>query len=50
MAGELRTLLGREVTFLEDCTGAAVEEACTNPTPGEGGGEGGEGDGKKVDG
>ena len=29
------------MTFLEDCTGAAVEEACTNPAPGEGGGGGG---------
>jgi phosphoglycerate kinase len=31
---ELEKLLGREVTFLEDCVGPEVEAAVANPTKG----------------
>jgi phosphoglycerate kinase len=31
---ELKTLLGKEVTFLSDCIGEAVETACANPAAG----------------
>lgn len=34
VAKELERLLGRPVTFLDDCVGAAVEAACANPTAG----------------
>jgi phosphoglycerate kinase len=34
VAAELSKLLGRPVTFLEDCVGPAVEAACPNPAPG----------------
>lgn len=34
VAEELRTLLGREVTFLDDCVGAVVEKACEDPPAG----------------
>ncbi|XP_077266158.1 phosphoglycerate kinase [Temnothorax americanus] len=31
---ELKTLLGREILFLNDCVGPEVEAACANPAPG----------------
>lgn len=34
VAAELKTLLGRDVTFLKDCVGAKVEAACADPAPG----------------
>eukprot|EP00128_Syssomonas_multiformis_P008141 Colp12_sorted_trinity150504_noHs@34882 len=34
VAEELRKLLNRPVTFLEDCVGAQVEAACADPAPG----------------
>ncbi|XP_071770185.1 phosphoglycerate kinase 1 [Centroberyx gerrardi] len=34
VAAELKTLLGKDVTFLKDCVGAAVEAACANPAAG----------------
>jgi len=34
VAAELKTLLGREVTFLRDCVGPDVEAACASPAPG----------------
>lgn len=35
VAEELRKLLGREVTFLDDCVGSEVEAACASPAPGQ---------------
>ncbi len=34
VAAELEKLLGRQVTFLDDCVGPAVEAACASPAPG----------------
>uniref|UniRef100_U5ELT8 Phosphoglycerate kinase n=1 Tax=Corethrella appendiculata TaxID=1370023 RepID=U5ELT8_9DIPT len=34
VADELKKLLGRDVTFLNDCVGAEVEAACKDPKPG----------------
>jgi len=34
VAAELKTLLGRDVTFLKDCVGPDVEAACASPAPG----------------
>jgi phosphoglycerate kinase len=34
VAAELTRLLGRKVTFLDDCVGPAVEAACAKPEPG----------------
>lgn len=34
VAEELKKLLGRDVTFLQDCVGPEVEAACAAPTPG----------------
>ncbi|HZZ21035.1 MAG TPA: phosphoglycerate kinase [Opitutaceae bacterium] len=34
IAAELEKLLGKPVTFLDDCVGPAVEAACANPAPG----------------
>jgi phosphoglycerate kinase len=34
VAAELEKLVGRPVTFLDDCVGPAVEAACANPAPG----------------
>uniref|UniRef100_A0A8C4IFY6 Phosphoglycerate kinase n=1 Tax=Dicentrarchus labrax TaxID=13489 RepID=A0A8C4IFY6_DICLA len=34
VAAELKTLLGRDVTFLKDCVGAEVEAACASPAAG----------------
>lgn len=34
VADELKTLLGKDIKFLDDCVGAAVETACTDPAPG----------------
>jgi phosphoglycerate kinase len=34
VAAELEKLLGRPVTFLDDCVGPAVEAACASPAPG----------------
>lgn len=34
VAEKLAELLGRPVTFLEDCVGSAVEAACADPAPG----------------
>lgn len=34
VATELKTLLGKDVTFLRDCVGAEVEAACKDPAPG----------------
>src|SRR6202789_1723590 len=34
VASELQSLLGRSVTFLDDCVGPAVEAACASPAPG----------------
>jgi phosphoglycerate kinase len=35
VAGELEKLLGKEVTFLEDCAGPAIETACARLAPGK---------------
>ena len=35
VAAELSTLLGKPVTFLDDCVGQKVEEACANPKDGK---------------
>jgi len=34
VADELKTLLGKDVKFLNDCVGTEVEEACKDPAPG----------------
>lgn len=34
VAAELKTLLGKDVTFLPDCVGPEVEAACKDPAPG----------------
>jgi phosphoglycerate kinase len=34
VASEVGKLLDKNVTFLDDCVGEAVEEACKNPSPG----------------
>lgn len=34
VAGELKTLLNRDVQFLPDCVGPEVEKACEDPKPG----------------
>ena len=34
VADELKKLLGRDVTFLTDCVGKAVEQACARPAKG----------------
>lgn len=34
VAEELKSLLGKEVLFLNDCIGSEVEAACANPAPG----------------
>lgn len=34
VAVELKTLLGKDVKFLNDCVGTEVEEACKDPAPG----------------
>ncbi|XP_058429156.1 phosphoglycerate kinase 1-like [Marmota monax] len=34
VAGELKSLLGRDVTFLKDCVGPEVEKACASPEAG----------------
>ncbi|XP_068601088.1 phosphoglycerate kinase 1 [Brachionichthys hirsutus] len=34
VAAELRSLLGKNVAFLKDCVGPAVEAACADPAPG----------------
>ncbi|XP_066598499.1 phosphoglycerate kinase isoform X2 [Prorops nasuta] len=34
VADELKTLLGKNIQFLDDCVGPTVEAACTNPAPG----------------
>jgi phosphoglycerate kinase len=34
VATEVQKLLGRDVTFLNDCVGPEVEAACVNPAPG----------------
>lgn len=34
VAGELKSLLGKDVTFLDDCVGPKVEEACADPPQG----------------
>lgn len=34
VAEEMKKLLGRDVTFLNDCVGAEVEAACKDPAPG----------------
>ncbi|KAM4816955.1 phosphoglycerate kinase 2-like [Urocitellus parryii] len=34
VAGELKSLLGRDVTFLKDCVGPEVEKACASPETG----------------
>ncbi|KAF3840690.1 hypothetical protein F7725_006552 [Dissostichus mawsoni] len=34
VGAELKTLLGRDVTFLKDCVGAEVEAACADPATG----------------
>lgn len=34
VADELKTLLGKDVKFLNDCVGAEVEAACKDPAPG----------------
>lgn len=34
VAEELKTLLGRDILFLNDCVGPEVEAACANPAPG----------------
>ena len=35
VAAELESLLGKSVTFLEDCVGEEVEGACSDPAPGQ---------------
>lgn len=34
VADELKTLLGKDIQFLDDCVGPAVEAACADPAPG----------------
>lgn len=34
VADELKSLLGKEILFLNDCVGSEVENACANPEPG----------------
>ncbi|XP_015430272.1 PREDICTED: phosphoglycerate kinase isoform X2 [Dufourea novaeangliae] len=34
VAEELKSLLGKEILFLNDCVGPEVEAACSNPAPG----------------
>lgn len=34
VVAELENLLGKKVTFLDDCTGQSVESFCANPAPG----------------
>ena len=34
VADELKTLLGKDILFLDDCVGSAVEAACSDPAPG----------------
>lgn len=34
VAVELKTLLGKDILFLDDCVGPAVEAACADPAPG----------------
>ncbi|XP_017798462.1 PREDICTED: phosphoglycerate kinase [Habropoda laboriosa] len=34
VAEELKSLLGKEILFLNDCVGSEVEAACSNPAPG----------------
>lgn len=34
VAEELKSLLGKEILFLNDCIGPEVEAACSNPAPG----------------
>lgn len=34
VAEELKSLLGKEIIFLNDCIGPEVENACANPAPG----------------
>lgn len=34
VADELKNLLKKDITFLDDCVGPAVEAACANPAPG----------------
>jgi len=34
VVGELESLLGKKITFLDDCVDSKVEAACANPTPG----------------
>lgn len=34
VAEELKKLLAKDVTFLDDCCGGGVEAACANPAPG----------------
>jgi phosphoglycerate kinase len=34
VAEELKKLLGKDITFLPDCTGGEVEAACADPAPG----------------
>jgi len=34
VAAELKKLLNREITFLEDCVGSEVESACASPAAG----------------
>ena len=36
VAAELEKLLGKPVTFLDDCVGPEVEAACAEPAPGRG--------------
>lgn len=34
VADELKSLLGKDIQFLDDCVGPAVEAACADPAPG----------------
>lgn len=34
VAEELKSLLGKEILFLNDCVGSEIETACANPVPG----------------
>lgn len=34
VADELKKLLGKDILFLDDCVGPAVEAACADPAPG----------------